>query len=173
MVNSQKNFCPVPSIRSTSPSNLPITHNTHLYAVGSGFSSGYSVLITQTVRNPYYSGDQPNNGYQYLELNATVFNNSNKTGPVPGIFLFKDSKGNLYTTADMTGALPDSMKLYANKNVSIPGKMPLSFVMLNPNQQQKTYLLYQVKTGESGEIIWKMNPFDNTLRYSTRIFSLN
>jgi len=166
---SQKNSAP-PTV---SYSLLPGATARNTYAIGNGFAAGYEVKVTNVVLNPHYSGDPPNKGFVYVEVDMTVTNIGRKKGTLPGSLLYRNENGKVYTSADMVGALPPSMSMYANKNVFIPQKTSLSAVMLSPGQQRAdTYLIFQVKPKDTGQLVWDINLYDQALSYTSGIFSL-
>src|SRR6185437_5420505 len=88
---------------------IPDTPTTPLntFVKGSGDAAGYAVKVTKVVVSPQITGDTPNNGMQYLEVDLTITNSGNTTDVVPGAFLFRSSSGLIYSTADAEGNLPD------------------------------------------------------------------
>ena len=137
---------PTPSLPAT-PLNI--------FANGTGDASGFGVKVTKVVLDPKVSGDPPNSEMHYLEVDLTVSNSSKQTEKIPGTFLYKAASGMIYATADTKGSLPDNTGFYAQKNVTIPDKTPLSSITLQKSQQiTNVYLIYQILPGDKGQLVW-------------------
>jgi hypothetical protein len=128
-------------------------------AYGSSDSSGISIKIDQVIEDPNTSGDSPDPGAQYLEIDLSV-SNANKRGTIiPGTFVYKTAKGDLLNTADAVGKSP----VYPNKNVLITGEEPLANLYLSPGQTDNShYLIYEIPRADKGQLIWYQGYFDTT-----------
>jgi len=152
------------------PSVMITSRNT--YANGSAHASGFAVKITKVVLDPKVLGEPPNSEMHYLEVDLTVSNSGGHPGKVPGTFLYVSDSGMIYTTADTKGSPPDNTGFYAQKNVTISDKKPLSSLSLQKGQTvSNVYLLYQQLPGDHGHLIW--NSQSDPLASSTyALFSL-
>jgi hypothetical protein len=125
------------------------------YASGTGKAEGFTVKVDKIIDNPQVNGDSPNKNLTYLEIDLSVTNNTNKTSLVPGIFLLQDAaSGNLFTTADILGHLPDNTTGLSQKKVTIPSKNSLNITEIKPGQTDSLYLIYQIIKGAKEELVW-------------------
>lgn len=107
-----------------------------------------TVQVVHTRLDPPYKGDPPNAGMHYLEVDLSTLCTGKSAGPIQGTFFYKDAAGVLYSAA----TLHDPTSKYSNKNVSIPGEIPLYSTNFTPGKPvNDAYLLYQVKQGDNGD----------------------
>lgn len=102
------------------PPGIPIGQS----AVGTGIAQGFIVKINKVTTNPKFSGDAPDKSFDYLEIDLSVTNNTNKTSLVPGTFYYQDSTtGMLFMTADIFGYLSKTNlgSLHAQRKITIHG----------------------------------------------------
>jgi TM2 domain-containing membrane protein YozV len=136
---------------------------------GSGAAVGLAVKVNQVIPNPQTSGDSPNAGTQYVEVDLSVTNHNKYGTIVPGTFVYQTATGSLLNTADSIGSPP----VYPNKNVPIVNEQPLSSLYLSPGQTDSThYLIYQVPPADTGKLIWYSGYYDTTSP-KLAIFDLN
>ncbi len=133
-------------------------------AQGSGGAAGITVTVTGVIPNPQITGDAPDAGMQYVEIDVSVTNNTKNVMIVPGTFDYQTAAGSLLNTADTTGKKAS----YPGKNVQVTGKEPLASLSLRPGQTGSAYyLIYQVpKTDTGGKLIWYDGYYDTS---STKI----
>ncbi len=125
---------------------------------GTGAASGFTVHVEKVTEAPTdISGDKPLKGFQYIEFDVSVTNNTNNTTLIPGMFYFQNgTAGKLFLPADMFGYLNDSRIISAlsQKEVTISGKQSLYATDIKPGQTVTRYLIYQILPGEKGQLIW-------------------
>ncbi len=130
-------------------------------ATGNGDAKGWSVKIAAN-QSPQTTGDAPNPGWHYLEVDFTVTNNSGTSGMLPGTFYYQTAAGKLYNDTGTVGTGPN----IDSKNVQLAnaGNMqPLGATSINNGQTASNYyLIYQVPNGDNGKIIWFDGIFDTT-----------
>lgn len=138
-------------------------------ATGTGDAKGWSVSIAVN-QNPQTTGDAPNAGWHYIEVDFTIANNSGQSGILPGTFYYQTANGKLYndTGTQGTGANIDS------KNVQLANSNLQALVADSVNNGQtdtSQYLIYQVPNGDNGKLIW----YDGVYQTDTKlaIFNLN
>jgi hypothetical protein len=138
-------------------------------ATGTGDAKGWSVTINAN-QSPQTTGDAPNAGMHYLEVDFTITNNSGQSGISPGSFYYQTAGGKLYndTGTQGTGSNIDA------KNVQLTNTNLQALVADSVNNGQTDtshYLLYQVPNGDNGKLIW----FDGIYQTTTKlaIFDLN
>lgn len=120
----------------------------------------FAVKVIAVTPNPTTTGDSPNTGMQYLEVNLSITNISNTANDmVPGTFYYQTTSGKEFATADTMGNQSGD----PNKRVQITGSQPLISDFLNPQQTDNTsYLIYQIPQGDKGKLIWHETTFDVT-----------
>jgi hypothetical protein len=91
---------------------------------------------------------------QYLEIDLSLTNTSNKQDPVTcGDFFYQTMAGKELVTATTIGT--DS----PGKNVEVVGKEALVAEFLKAGQTVDTkYVIYQIPKGDKGKLVWKENP---------------
>ena len=128
-------------------------------AHGSGVAVGLTVKVTQVIPDPQATGDSPNAGTRYVEVDLSVTNHNKYGTVVPGTFVYQTATGSLLNTADSIGSPP----VYPDKNVQISNKQPLSSLHLAPGQtDSNSYVIYQVSPAVSGTLIWYAGYYDTT-----------
>jgi len=128
-------------------------------ALGTGDESGLAVKVVRTITNPPTTGDVPNAGMQYLEIDLSVSNHTSLGTIVLGTFYYQTATGNLLNTADTVG----NPAVYPNKNVQVVGKSPLLDLYLSPGQTDSShYLIYQIPIADKGKLIWLDGYYDTS-----------
>jgi hypothetical protein len=164
------------NVNGTSSNNLPAAKSAAAItplgeaAVGSGDASGYSVKVSEN-NNPATTGDAPNAGMRYIEVDFSVANNGKSAGLLPGTFYYQTSSGKLLNDTGTSGNGPN----IDSKNVQLasPNKQPLVAMSVNPGHTDTIhYLLYQVPEGDKGKLIWYDGIYD-TSSTKLAIFELN
>jgi hypothetical protein len=143
------------------PSNVTIPVPTEQqYIKGTGAASGFTAQIEKVVENPTdTSGDKPLKGFQYIEVDLTVTNNTGNTTLIPGMFYFQDAiTRKLYMLANIFGYVQAYNWIipgFSQRRVTIPSKNILMTTEI-PSEQtvNNLYLIYQVFPGEKGKIVW-------------------
>lgn len=174
-VSKCSNGCTI-NFSSNSLSNAPqvtaATKDTPLgqTATGSGDAKGWSVKVADK-QDPATTGDAPNSGMHYVEVDFTITNNSGKTDFVPGSFLYQTAAGKLdYDTS--TGGTGPNID-FKNVQPANSGSMqPLIAVSVNNGQTDSLhYYLFQVPVGDKGKLVWFDGP--DTTYSKLAIFDLN
>jgi TM2 domain-containing membrane protein YozV len=128
---------------------------------GTGDAAGFSVEITKVNTSPAVTGDSPDSGKQYTEVDFSITNNSNSSGMLPGTFYYQTSDGKILsdTSTGGTGSTIDSK----NVQLSNTSEQPLIAPVINEGQTNTTYyLLFQVPTGDKGTLVWYDGTVDTT-----------
>jgi hypothetical protein len=156
---------------SNTPQATSATTDTPLgqTSTGNGDAKGWSVKIAVN-QSPQTTGDTPNTGMHYVEVDFTIANNSGQSGIVPGTFYYKTSSGKLDNDTGTDGNGPN----IDAKNVQLTNTNLQALVAdsVNNGQTDNThYLLYQVPDGDNGKLIW----YDGIYQTDTKlaIFDLN
>jgi hypothetical protein len=121
-------------------------------AVGSGVAEGISVHVDGVISEPQTSGDAPNAGMQYLEIDIGAHNSNKYQLIIPGTFMYRTAAGQLLNTADSIG----KGNAFPGKNIQLDGKQAAADLLLNPGQTAgPAYVVYQVPANETGgKLIW-------------------
>lgn len=138
-------------------SDTPLAETAH----GSSDAAGLAISIARVLPNPPVTGDPPDAGTQYVEIDLAVANNAKHTTIVPGTFYYQTAGGSLLNTADTIGNKPG----YPNKNVQIPDEEPLARLSLKAGQSNTDtldYLIYQVPPTDKGKLVWFQGYYDPT-----------
>jgi len=150
---------------SNTPQAKSVTTDTPLgqSATGTGDAAGWSVKISPN-QSPQTTGDSPNAGMHYLEVDFTITNNSSQSGIMPGTFYYQTSSGKLYndTGTQGTGSNIDA------KNVQLANSNLQALVADSVNTGQTDtshYLIYQVPNGDNGKLVW----FDGIYQTTTKL----
>jgi hypothetical protein len=138
-------------------------------AIGTGDAKGWSVKINDN-QNPQTTGDAPNAGMHYVEVDFTISNNSGQSDFTPGTFYYQTASGKLYNDTNTNGTGPN----IDTKNVQLANTNLQALVADSVNNGQTDtshYLLYQVPNGDNGKLIW----YDGTYQTDTKLatFDLN
>jgi len=122
---------------------------------GIGEANGYTVKVTNVILNPPITGDPPDNGMQYLEIDLSVTNTKGQPGTIPGVFYYQNGAGRFFSAADIKGNLPWKMADFSNKNIVISGKESVYSTTFNPGLTiNNVYLIYQINPGDQGHLFW-------------------
>ena len=142
----KNSFSPTPTARNAS-ADTPLGQT----AYGSYDTAGLAIKVTQVIPNPPTTGDAPNPGTQYLEIDLSVTNTNKEATIIPGTFKYQTETGSPLNTADTLGSKASD----PNKNVQVVGKQPLLGLYLSPGQTDASgYLIYQIPVGDKGTLIW-------------------
>lgn len=128
-------------------------------AKGSGDAADFVVKLTSVNSNPQTTGDQPDAGMQYVEVDFSITNNGRQSNLVPGTFYYQTASGKLLNSVDVqgTGSNIDS------KNAQVAGKETLNAASVEPSQTDTShYLLYQIPKGDTGKLVWFDGIFDTS-----------
>jgi hypothetical protein len=130
-------------------------------ATGTGDAADFGVKIAGVNPKPVTTGEAPNPGMQYIEIDFALSNNGKKSGLLPGTFYYQTAAGKLLSDTGVSGSGPT----IDSKNVQLTdaNKNPMIATSLNAGQTDTThYSLYQVPVGDAGKLIWFDGIFDTT-----------
>ncbi|HWY79752.1 MAG TPA: TM2 domain-containing protein [Candidatus Sulfotelmatobacter sp.] len=132
---------------------------------GIGEANGYTVKVTNVILNPPITGDPPDNGMQYLEIDLSITNTKRQAGPLPGVFYYQNGDGrHMAVNKELQGK-------FSNKSVVRFGKESLyANTYRTTLPQQYVYLIYQIKPGDHGQLFWE-NSLDS-MTNKTFVFEL-
>jgi hypothetical protein len=132
-------------------------------ATGNGDAAGWKVQISD-ILNPAVTGQAAKSGYEYLEVNFSVTNDSSKTDFVPGTFYYETSSGKLYDDANTDGSGPNID--HSDAQLATSNLQDLIAVTVTKGQTDTShYLLYQIPVNDVGHLIW----FDGTYQTQTKL----
>lgn len=115
----------------------------------------FSIKVTKVVPNPQTTGDQPDAGSQYLQVDISITNNSATDDFVPGSFFYRTPSGQESNEARVFGT--DS----PGKNVEVVGRQSMTAVTVEPGKTDDTRsLIFQIPIGDKGELVWRDGIFD-------------
>lgn len=121
-------------------------------------ADNFSVKVTKVVPNPQTTGDKPDTGTRYLEIDLSITNVGTQKDFVPGSFYYQTSAGKELATANTFGNQGSP-----NKNVQIVGRQTLNAVTLEPKQIDDTRsVIFQIPQGDKGKLIWHETIFDTS-----------
>jgi TM2 domain-containing membrane protein YozV len=129
-------------------------------ATGTGDAARWAVKISVN-QSPQTTGDSPNAGMHYVEVDFTITNNSSQSGLLPGSFYYQTASGKLYNDTGTQGTGPS----IDSKNVQLASSNSKALVADSVNTGQTDtshYLLYQVPNGDNGKLVWFDGIFDTT-----------
>ncbi len=142
--NNNKN---TPSVIKATPEGIAATDN------------GFSVKVTKVVPNPQTTGDKPDVGTQYLQVDLSITNNGTENDFIPGSFYYRNSLGKEILPADVSS----NNQTAASKKVQIIGRQTLSGVTLDPKQiDTSRSVIFQIPQSDKGKIIWRDGTFEPT-----------
>jgi TM2 domain-containing membrane protein YozV len=121
-------------------------------ATGTGDAAGWSVTVAAN-QNPVTTGEAPDAGMHYVEIDFTVANKSRESGFVPGTFYYQTAAGKLYNDTNTVGSGPN----LSSKNVELVDKAKelLNATTVDAGQTDTThYQLFHVPVGDTGKIVW-------------------
>jgi hypothetical protein len=154
-----------------------LTHNapttTTVTALGKAVNANdCSVKVLKSVTNPQTTGDAPDKGMQYIEVDVSITNISNKQDPVTcNDFTYQTESGKELSTANTFGTDSSGASM-PGKNVEVLGKERLVAEFLKAGESvDSKYVVFQVPQGDKGKLIWHESP-DPTSK-TIGIFSLN
>lgn len=130
-------------------------------ATGSGDAADFAVKIAAVNPAPKTTGEAPNAGMQYVEVDFSITNNGKQANMLPGTFYYQTAAGKLYNDTNTQGNGPN----IDSKNVQLADntKQGLIAVSVDPGQTDVLhYLLYQVPKGDTGKVVWFDSIFDTT-----------
>ncbi len=113
-----------------------------------------SISVTGVKHNPATTGDKPDAGKEYLEIDLSIKNTGPKKGQVDGTeFSYLTGSGTELPTANTAGnGTPDSNA--PGKNVEVSAKQRLVFEDLDSQATINRILIFQVQAGDSGKLVW-------------------
>lgn len=117
-------------------------------------ATDFSVKVLKVVRNPQVTGELPDTGMEYIEVDIWAQNLGTTKTSIPGKFYYQTEKGEELVTANTFGT--DS----PGKQVEVAGKERLVAVFLAPGEvSSDKILIYQVPKGDKGKLIWHEDSF--------------
>lgn len=123
-------------------------------------ANDFAIKVTKVVLNPPTTGDKPNPGMQYLEVDLSItFIGTQGNAAPPDEFVYQTASGldlpqaNISTSDNTFGIF--SSPYYA-KNVELSNREQLPFTkVLNPGENDSSgSLLYQIPQGDKGKLLW-------------------
>ena len=175
----QNNILSGTGINSHSSSRISSLADKYTVPLGSTYkgtreAANFAIRIAHVTENPHFTGDPPNNGMEYLEVDMTISYSGNVQILIPGYFLFQDNSGKFFYTAD-TLLLPDNSLSNSDKKISIANKQPLSVTRFDPNKTvSDIYVIYQIKKGSRGRLVYdsgrSMHPQDTNILATFQLF---
>lgn len=139
---------------NNSPTSAPATTETPLGSVGQ--ADNFSVKVTNVFLNPSTTGDRPDTGTQYLEVDLSITNNGTQENAVPGSFYYQTTAGKELATANTFGNQGTP-----NKQVQIVGKKLLVADFLKPGVTDTSQsVIFQIPQGDKGKMVWHATIFD-------------
>ena len=151
--------------------------------------NGVAIKVTNAQRDPAVTGDSPDAGMQYLQIDLSMTNTGATSVMVSGdLFAYQTASGQILDTAntfsgtssgssqlngqslDVTGS---SSATSSGKNVDISGRQQLVVVSVEPDNADTTHsLIFQIPKGDQGKLIARGgNTFDSS-RPTLAIFKL-
>jgi hypothetical protein len=122
-------------------------------------ADNFSVKIASDTPNPQYTGDAPNAGTMYLEVDITQTNLGKDKSNITGGFTYQTAAGKEYIGANTFGTPPDP-----NKNVQLVGKDLLIADFLDAGQSDTKAVVFMVPQGDTGngKLIWHQDDFSTS-----------
>lgn len=129
----------------------------------SATAESFSVKITKVTASPQTTGDQPDAGMEYLQVDLSITNGSNEHSFIPGGFSYQTSPGQNLKEAHVFGT--DS----PNKNVQLVGRETMTAVTLDAGQTDNSRsLIFQIPKGDKGQVVWRDGMFgDSGTKFAT------
>lgn len=134
------------------------TDNNTVTPLGSAATAdNFSIKVTKVVQNPQTTGDKPDAGTQYLQVDLSLTNNgSGDSDFVPGTFFYKTSSGKELLEAHVFGNQGSP-----NKNVEVVGRQSMTAVTVEPGKTDDTRsLIFQIPQGDKGQVVLRDGTFD-------------
>ena len=112
-----------------------------------------SVKVLNSIANPQITGDAPDKGMQYVEVDVSITNISNKQDPVTcNDFKYQTQSGKELSTADTFGTDSSGASM-PGKDVEVVGKERLVAEFLKAGQTvDSKYVIFQVPQGDKGNL---------------------
>lgn len=112
-------------------------------------NDGYSIKVTKVTPSPQATGDKPDPGAQYLQVDLSITNGGNE-GFLAGTFFYRTASGKeIFEAAVMTNDVP-------GKNVQIPGRQAMTAVSVERGKTDDSRsLLFQIPQGDKGQLVWR------------------
>lgn len=130
-------------------------------ATGTGDASDFAVKITGVNSSPATTGEAPNAGMQYVEVDFAITNSGKQSNLVPGTFYYQTAAGKLLNDTGVQGTGPN----IDSKNVQLAdtSKQQMVAVSVDAGQTDTShYALYQIPKGDVGKLVWFDGIFDTT-----------
>lgn len=135
-------------------SDTPLGKTAH----GSSDTANLGVKVVGVITNPPVTGDSPDVGKHYVEIDLSITNSGKGSAIVPGTFVYKTAEGVLINTVDTTA--PGSNR--PEKDVVLGGKESLGDLSLGKDQTvSPVCIIYQVPSkSKGGKLIWYDGYYD-------------
>ncbi len=158
---------PVSGTNAPLPPIVTPSGDTYQVPLGKAASfDGFTLWIEKVIQNPVVSGDKPDPGTQYLEIDFAESYSGTSPAYLPGNFYYTEASGYPLQTADTKGKIPN-----ANKKITIPGKTSLyALSSTNGSIIKNRYLIYEIPKGDQGEFVW--NTVATATQYKSIVYLL-
>lgn len=133
-------------------SNEPKEDSDTITPIGEAFVyDDFSITITKIVLDPETTGDEPDDGMQYLRADLVVTNNGDTKDSMPSNFTYKTGEGDqVFLAANVFGDNAPS------KNVQLVGRDTFAVTFMEAGQTLDTLsLIFQIPEGDQGTIVWR------------------
>lgn len=119
----------------------------------------FSLKISSVITNPQTTGDAPDAGMQYIEVDIAQANNGAYKDAISGWLTYLSAGNKEYIGANTFGTPPNP-----NKDVKIVGKDLLISDFLDPKKSDSKALIFQVPKGDKGDgkLIWHAELYEIT-----------
>jgi TM2 domain-containing membrane protein YozV len=133
------------------------TDNNTVTPLGSSASAEkFAVKVTKVVPSPQTTGDKPDAGTQYLQIDLSLTNTGSESDFVPGSFFYRTSAGKELLEAHVFGNQGSP-----NKNVELVGRQSMTAVTVDAGKTDDTRsLIFQIPQGNKGQLVWRDGIFD-------------
>ena len=127
-------------------------------------AENFSLKVTKVVLDPKVTGDKPDKGTQYLEVDLSFTNNGTQETSTPGTFIYQTTDGKELFDANMHSTMEGS----PNKNVLLVGRETLSALFMKPGQTNSSYSqVFQIPQGDKGKMIWREDTLSDSIKFAT------
>jgi TM2 domain-containing membrane protein YozV len=135
---------------TVNPKEKKKTDNNTVTTLGSTTSAdNFAIKVTKVIPTPQTTGDKPDAGMQYVQIDLSITNTGSDSTFVPGSFLYRTSAGKELLEASVSGTNAP------NKHVELVGRQPMLSTTVNKGKtEDNTSLLYQIPPGDKGQLIW-------------------
>ncbi len=126
---------------------------------GTGDAASWAVKVAAVNASPKTTGDAPNAGMQYIEVDFAITNNGKTSDLLPGTFYYQTASGKLFNDTGVSGDGPE----IDSKNVLLADTSKQQMVAVSVGAGQTVtsrYSLYQIPKGDVGKVLWLDGIFD-------------